>query len=525
MNLLPLLSRMGLSEPFSKSESSEIAGKLEAFAGQKIYPQSIIVLDGVLFCLSRAGMTRKLVLIYKEIIGFSIAASFHGKTQRQQLEDEEILIKTCPLNHENAVAIREYFRFTRPRLLGIQRSIGCGDRLGLATPGHVQAVKGSKIMPVLAQQSIREMKRTQRTPENVLDDVLWGVFQEGYRDGFGADADHLKTREEIELMFRAGFTLFTIDPGDYLDPQADSDDARTLEQKVRLVRWRDLECSYEDCLAEYAGRTIKIDSDLQLEITREALIRAAVKYGNAIAHTAQLSQYLNSLAGYRPYELEISFDETATPTSVVEHFFIAAELKRLRVHWMSLAPRFVGEFEKGVDFKGDVTEFEQQFLLHLKISRYLGPYKLSLHTGSDKFSIYPIFAKHAGDLMHVKTAGTSYLEALHTIAHAKPALFREILDFAFAHFATDVVSYHVSAELDLVPRPTKLSDADLVRLLQNNHVRQLLHVTFGSVLTERNSAGDFRFQERIRHTLIEHEDLHSQLVASHLKRHVALLDV
>ena len=85
---------------------------------------------------------------------------------------------------------------------------------------------------------------------------------------------------------------------------------------------------------------------------------------------------------------------------------------------------------KGVDYIGDLDEFEAEMAKHAAIARVLGPYKLSIHSGSDKFSIYPIFARHAGSLVHLKTAGTSYLEALRAIAGVDPAFFREILALA-----------------------------------------------------------------------------------------------
>jgi hypothetical protein len=89
----------------------------------------------------------------------------------------------------------------------------------------------------------------------------------------------------------------------------------------------------------------------------------------------------------------VSVDETENPTSVAEHIYIAGELGRLGVRWVSLAPRFVGEFEKGVDYIGDIELFEKEFARHAAVAKRLGPYKLSLHSGSDKFSIYPITAR------------------------------------------------------------------------------------------------------------------------------------
>ena len=131
-------------------------------------------------------------------------------------------------------------------------------------------------------------------------------------------------------------------------------------------------------------------------------------------------------------------------------------MKRLGVHWVSLAPRFVGRFEKGVDYIGDVAVFEREFAVHAAIARHVGPYKLSLHSGSDKFSIYGIAARLARGLVHLKTAGTSYLEALRALSVASPALFREIYVFSRDRYETDKQTYHVSAELDRAPAPDTL---------------------------------------------------------------------
>jgi hypothetical protein len=112
-----------------------------------------------------------------------------------------------------------------------------GDRIGIATPGHVRAVSGfrGRISPIFAQQSIREMKRTGRTPQQVMDDVTWGVFEAGWQDGMGADADHLKTTDDIDACLEAGYTFFTIDPGEHVDNQADTDSLSTLSDKAALL--------------------------------------------------------------------------------------------------------------------------------------------------------------------------------------------------------------------------------------------------------------------------------------------------
>src|SRR5438132_186439 len=109
--------------------------------------------------------------------------------------------------------------------------------------------------------------------------------------------------------------------------------------------------------------------------------------------------------GSGPFEIEVSVDETDSPTSALEHLFFGLELKRRRVKVVSLAPRFIGEFEKGIDYRGDLHKFEAALGEHVAVARFCGPYKISVHSGSDKFAIYPILGRVCGDLLHVKTAG------------------------------------------------------------------------------------------------------------------------
>ena len=124
-----------------------------------------------------------------------------------------------------------------PKSLGLQASFGFGDRTGLATAGHLEAIQrsGGDIAPIFAQQSIREMARTSRTPSDVMNDAMAAVDAFGWSDAHGADADHLKTREDIERTAAPGFTFFTIDPSDAVDQQADDYDEPTLRERFSTI--------------------------------------------------------------------------------------------------------------------------------------------------------------------------------------------------------------------------------------------------------------------------------------------------
>ncbi|HOG46397.1 MAG TPA: tagaturonate epimerase family protein [Anaerolineae bacterium] len=517
--LLALLDGAGLAAPLQEREALAAAEALSGLSAAQVYPRSIAAQNGVIYFLARReGGERRLGLLSRQ--GAGPGLGFTGGEEGVTLAGELLVLQLCLAEHGNALALRRTLPFTAPRTLGLAKSAGCGDRLGLATPGHVRAIRGSGLAPVFAQQSIREMVRTQRTPEQVLDDAMWGVFQEGWREGYGADADHLKTVDDVDACVRAGYTFYTIDPGDHVDNDAETADAANLAGRVEALPWPVLESSPADLRRTYAGRPADLGEGLKLTLSEEDFLRAAAKYGRAIAHTATLYRYLRQQMGGRPFELEMSVDETDVPTKIAEHWFVASELLRLGVRWVSLAPRYSGRFEKGVDYRGDLATFEAEIVQHVAIARRLGPYKLSLHSGSDKFSIYPLINRHAGDLVHLKTAGTSYLEALRTVAHKEPGLFREILAFAREHFEADRATYHYSAELARVADPAQLSDAQLPAVLNEYHTRQVLHMTFGSVLTARTASGDYLFRSSLYAILAAHEEEHYAALETHFRRHL-----
>jgi hypothetical protein len=421
-----------------------------------------------------------------------------------------------PMNAANLDALRDLLPWLRPRPLGTRTSAGFGDRLGLATPGHVRALRaaGGGLAPIFAQQSIREIERTGRSPQEVLDDATWGVFAEGWQEGFGADADHLKTAHDVEACVAAGYSFFTFDPGEYVDDGADAAGASALRAAFDDLPWQDLEDLPADLKRRYLASAFEAEGH-EVRFDDVSLARAVVKYGAAVAHVARLYRHLQATMGQEDFEVEVSVDETERPTTHAQHAYISTELRRLGVRWVSLAPRYVGRFEKGVDYMGDVAGFEEDIEVHAAIARTVspdGPYKLSLHSGSDKFSIYPAFVRQTRGLAHLKTAGTSYLEALRTVAALDPDLFREIYDFSRGRYEEDRASYHVSAQTDRVP--DTVGDAELPALLEQFDAREILHVTFGSVLKEA------RFRDRLMRLLAEHPGYYAAGLEKHFLRHL-----
>ena len=189
---------------------------------------------------------------------------------------------------------------------------------------------------------------------------------------------------------------------------------------------------------DYEGKTIKLPNGTTIALESNVVRKAAVKYGKAISAACGLASYIAQAAAKRgqPHEIELSVDETPQPTTLAEHYIIAEQCLKAGMKLVSLAPRFIGEFEKGVDYKGDLKALERSLADHAAIAQQLGPYKLSLHSGSDKLSIYPAFARQTKGKWHVKTAGTSYLEALRAVLRHDEKLFRQIVDFSRGRYDT-----------------------------------------------------------------------------------------
>lgn len=493
--------------------------RLSADDAIQLYPNSINRHDGAYFFMAKKGLEKYLYVVSLDG-DKSIMDKFEGDILQDTWFEPGTIIKQCDLIHENAVAVGELFPFTRPVLIGLHNAIGLGDCLGLANAAHLRAVAGTPVKAVLAQQSIRELERTRRKPEEVMDAAGWAAYQEGYKQGFGADADHLKTTDDIDVMVAAGFTMFTIDPGDHVVNEADTLPADDLVDKSKSLPWPLLADTFDNFISRYENRSFPIGEDFTIRPEREQVLRALVKYGEVIAHTVQLYAYFQKQYSDYPAEFELSVDETESVTSPFEHFLVANELKRLGIPLVSLAPRFIGDFEKGIDYKGDLDQFRVEYIKHVKIAEMLGPYKISIHSGSDKFGVYQVIGSLDQGHVHVKTAGTSYLEALRTIAENETGLFREIRDFSREQYNIEKASYHVSANIEKVPASRQCTDAQLLALFNQDDGRQVLHVTYGKVLTSKNATGDYLFRDRILNCLKVHEQSHYAYLQRHFERHL-----
>ncbi len=442
------------------------------------------------------------------VISGKIMTEFTGEI----ISEADFSYKIAPLNHDNAKALRLLFPFTKPvNVLDKRRSFGLGDRLGIAGMGHLKTIKEYDCYPVLAQQSIRELNLTNRTYEDVLDAASFAVFKVGYKKGFGADGDHLKTFKDIEYALSLGFTMITLDCSDYIHGNVLSMSNQEIDKALTISK------TYRE---RYLNSPIDIEGNI-LSFSEIELKKAILIYQDALDFAKKV--YDNYFRHSRSrINFEISIDETATPTTALEHYFVAKELYLAEVAIDTLAPRFCGEFQKGIDYIGDLVQFESELKIHAAIARHFG-YKLSIHSGSDKFSIFEVIGKHTNGHFHVKTAGTNWLEAMKVVAMTDASLYREIHQLALAKFSEATTFYHVTTNLNNIPNIDTLKDEELPSLFNNNDARQLIHITYGYILNELDNQGNYLFKTKLYQLWKKHEDLYAQELYKHIGKHLELL--
>ncbi|MHB9292094.1 tagaturonate epimerase [Hollandina sp. SP2] len=468
------------------------------YLGFDAYEKSIHTTGSSVVFMAREG--DEIVIICVPKAGTPEPLGFTG----QDLGDGRLRV---PLTHENAEVLRKHFPFTAPvRGLQRDRSFGVGDRLGIATPGHIQVFETCDVFPVFAQQSIRELNLTGRTYEDVLDAVSFAVFQAGFTKGFGADGDHLKTVKDVAYALSLGFSMITLDCSDYIK----SEEAETPP----------LSQTYRD---KYLNKAFMLGEGITLSFTEKELQQSIAVYAEAIGFARDIYTRFFKDSRYEA-DFEISIDETSTPTTPLQHFFVAQELKDAGVSFATLAPRFCGEFQKGIDYRGDVAQFEAEIKIHGVIARHFG-YKLSIHSGSDKFSVFPSIGRETQGVFHVKTAGTNWLEAMRVVALADPSLYREVHGYALAVFEEAAAYYHVTPDFTRIPPVDSLRDAEVPGLLDHPDARQLIHITYGLILNKKNPDGSYTFKDRLYRLWKSHEGLYAEGLAAHIGKHLTLLGV
>ena len=420
----------------------------------------------------------------------------------------------CPLDHGNAGRLRRALPFTAPsRLAGEPVTIGLGDRLGLASPGHLRLVTSRAAAPVLAQQSVRELDLTNRSYEEVLDAATWAVFQEGYRRPWGADGDHLKTAAWVKKAVRLGFSMITADVSDHIHKDYDGVPEREL-----FAAYGRLPAARRTALeSRYLPVSVALDTGEKIGFSRGELARIVLVYLDALDAAERLYRAgVRAGGGAARFDFELSIDETATPTRPAAHLFVATEMKRRGVPLFSIAPRFIGQFQKGIDYIGNPDEFENSLRTHAAIARLFG-YRISVHSGSDKFTVFPAIGRQTRGFFHLKTAGTNWLQALEVIGERQPEFLRELYAYSLRSLPAARRYYHITPNLAKLPQPDTVED--LAGLLANPDTRQVLHVTYGEMLRDRE------IHRRIYLILQADLEAYWRSVARHIGRHLDLLGV
>ena len=367
-------------------------------------------------------------------------------------------------------------------------TIGVGDRFAHQAKAQLQACvklaeNGIDVIPVW-NKSNREHSFIGSEPQSVFDSAQAAVEALGWERGWHVDADHINMDTVDKYLDCSDF--FTIDVADSIGQAPEGDAVETfLEKHPELVG------------------SVSIEGiDEPIEITREYVEEVAGKYLSAVAEAAKIYRHIESKKD--EFIAEVSMDETDAPQTPPELLIILAALADEGVQLQTIAPKFTGRFNKGVDYVGYLAQFEKEFnddlaVIAHAIAKYGLPenLKLSVHSGSDKFSIYPIIGnaiRRTGAGVHVKTAGTTWLEELIGLAEAGGeglALSKEIYAKALENVDAMCEPYASVIDIDSAKLPAvdEVNDwsgdqyANALRHVQehpefNQHFRQLLHIAF-----------------------------------------------
>lgn len=506
--MLNLIKNLKLLEK-NQEELNELKRRKEFYIISddfKLYKKSLYAQNDILFFIAKIKEKKSLYLISKKAFTSEFKGIYH--------DWGDIFLQEVDMSYENSKELQRLFPFTSPiSLRDSKTTFGCGDRLGLATPGHIRAAMKYDVYPVLAQQSIRELNLTQRNYYQVISDVAFSVFQEGYERGYGADGDHLKSMEDIDLALEAGMPMITLDLSDIINIDA----ASWSENKINS-EFENIENNEKNRISNiYSNKSFQV-GEFNIKINSLEAKRCMLLYQDALNFALTVDLHLNKHRNEK-YDLEISIDETSTPTLPSHHLFIIKELIHRNIAVNSLAPRFIGEFQKGIDYIGEVSEFEEHFKIHCEIAKEYGNYKISIHSGSDKFKVYPIIGKYTHQHFHVKTAGTNWLEALRCVAKCNPNLYRLMHRKAFEYYEEALQYYHITADISKIESIDHVEDEDLSAYLDKIESRQLLHITYGGLLT------DLSIRESFFNTLNKYEDTHYELINNHISKHMELLGI
>ncbi len=376
-------------------------------------------------------------------------------------------------------------------MLTLERfSFGIGDRFAHQAKSQLRAFQmlakdGIVVAPVW-NKSNREHTFIGSEPQSVFDAGKAAVQELGWTGGWHVDADHIQLKTVDRFMACSDF--FTIDVADSIGKPAASEDVAAFVTRH----------------SELIGTLSIPGVSAPLTISKADVERVAGKYLLAVQDAGKIYRYISAAKGEDNIIAEVSMDETDAPQTPPELLIIMAALADEKVRLQTIAPKFTGRFNKGVDYVGDLVQFEKEFnddlaVIAHAVTTYGLPanLKLSVHSGSDKFSLYPIIRKalaRTGAGLHLKTAGTTWLEELIGLAEAGGdglVLAKEIYAYALEHVDELCAPYVSVIDIDRSKLPSAATVktwsgprlASTMRHIPghpdfNAHVRQLLHVSF-----------------------------------------------
>jgi len=369
-------------------------------------------------------------------------------------------------------------------------SLGVGDRFAHQAPAQLKACmlaaeQGALVIPVW-NKSHREHTTVGSEPSSVRAAADAAVREFGWKQPYHVDADHI--RLETVDGFIESSDFYTIDVADAIGRPADADAVM----------------AFVDRHADLTGRPEISGIEEPFRITREDVERTAAKYLLAVQEAGRIYRRIAELKGADSFITEVSMDETDSPQTPPELLVILAAIADEGIPVQTIAPKFTGRFNKGVDYVGDVAQFEKEFQQDLAVIAYAirrfglpENLKLSVHSGSDKFSIYAPIRRaiekfNAG--LHIKTAGTTWLEEVVGLAEAGgEGLETAKQIYIQAAAKRDALCAPYAAVIDIdpakLPSPDEVqgwTSRQFVAALRhdpscpqfNPHLRQLIHVGY-----------------------------------------------
>jgi hypothetical protein len=268
------------------------------------------------------------------------------------------------------------------------------------------------------------------------------------------------------------------------------------------------------------------DGEFTIRFDEERVKRNALFFRKALDFTEEVYEWIRfQRKNQGSIDVEISMAEAPFLTSPESHFFFALELSHRGVRIQSLAPRFIGESQRRIDDSGGRKALRRQFYLHTLIAQDYGNYKISIHSGSDKFSLFFKPGELPKRFLHLKIHETSWLEAMRLIAMANSTLCREMFSFARSRFEEASNLCNGTTDSGPIPSLERRSDEELPGLLEREESRKLFDTTYGYLLDAEDKAGKNLFRDRIYYTLMQYEEDYWSMLETHIEKHLKLFGI